>query len=59
MGITPDFDINVALNEITSKEFDHCDYDKFNECLEAAQNIMILGVVQHFDTGLKSKLKSQ
>ncbi|WHH59517.1 ARMT1-like domain-containing protein [Petroclostridium sp. X23] len=43
MGITPDFDINVALNEITSKEFDHCDYDKFNECLEAAQNIMILG----------------
>ncbi|MGE4283460.1 MAG: DUF89 domain-containing protein [Clostridia bacterium] len=43
MGITPDFDINIALNEITSKEFDHCDYDEFKHWLQAAQNIMILG----------------
>lgn len=43
MGITPDFDINVALKEITNKEFDHCDYETFKKYLKTAQNIMIIG----------------
>jgi damage-control phosphatase, subfamily I len=42
-GITPDFDINIALNEITTKEFDHSDYDDFGHNLESAKNILILG----------------
>jgi len=42
MGIMPDFDINVAINEITGKEFDKCDYDDFKNCLINSKNVMIL-----------------
>lgn len=42
MGIMPDFDINVAINEITGKEFDMCNYDEFKSCLNNAENVMIL-----------------
>lgn len=34
MGINSDFDINAALDEATSKEFDVCDYRFFRELLD-------------------------
>lgn len=43
MGITPDFDIDLALNEITGKEFDYSDYDQFKELLNESNNLLIVG----------------
>jgi uncharacterized protein with ATP-grasp and redox domains len=43
MGVSLDFDINKALLEITSKNFDYCDYDKFKCDLNKSNNILILG----------------
>jgi len=43
MGIMPDFDLDLALAEITEKEFALCDYDEFKRLLQQAQKIMILG----------------
>jgi uncharacterized protein with ATP-grasp and redox domains len=43
MGITPDFDIDLALNEITGKEFDYSDYEQFKEMLNESQNILFIG----------------
>jgi len=43
MGISPDFDIDLALREITGKDFDHSDYGKFLELLERAKLVLIIG----------------
>jgi len=43
MGITPDFDINIALKEITEKEFDHSDYREFLDRLESSKHILVVG----------------
>ncbi|HEY9061416.1 MAG TPA: ARMT1-like domain-containing protein [Pseudobacteroides sp.] len=43
MGITPDFDVDLAMNEITDKEFDHDDYNDLKPMLKNAKTVMILG----------------
>lgn len=43
MGITPDFDVNLALGEITGKKFDYSDYDEFMKLLEKAESILVIG----------------
>lgn len=42
-GITPDFNIDVALEEIEHKEFDYCDYFNFLGQLQNSNNVLILG----------------
>jgi uncharacterized protein with ATP-grasp and redox domains len=43
MGVSLDFDIDKALNEITTKEFDYNNYKEFKEQLDKSKNILILG----------------
>lgn len=43
MGITPDFDIGQALDEITSKEFDMDDYASVKEMLAGARKVLVIG----------------
>ncbi len=43
MGITPDFDVGLALNEIAGKKFDHSDYAEFKTMLKGAGSILFIG----------------
>lgn len=43
MGITPDFDVDLAMNEITDREFDLDDYNELKSMLEGSKNVMIIG----------------
>lgn len=43
MGINPDFDIDLALSEITGKDFDHSDYNEFRKMAAEAKNVLIVG----------------
>jgi uncharacterized protein with ATP-grasp and redox domains len=43
MGITPDFDVDLAISEITSKEFDHDDYNDLKLMLKDSKNVMVIG----------------
>jgi len=43
MGISPDFDIQQALDEILTKEFKVCDYEDFMGALKSGRKILMLG----------------
>jgi len=43
MGISPDFDIQLALSEILTKDFKLCDYVDFKGFLEKGKKVLILG----------------
>ena len=43
MGITPDFDIDLSMSEITGKSFDYSDYEEFTALLEKSKDILIIG----------------
>lgn len=43
MGISPDFDIQQALDEILTKEFKVCDYGNFKDAMGRGRKVLILG----------------
>ncbi|MDP4181816.1 MAG: ARMT1-like domain-containing protein [Bacillota bacterium] len=43
MGITPDFDVDLAMGEITGKEFDLDHFNQLEAMLDKAKNVLILG----------------